>query len=894
NDAPVLDNTGTMTLTTISEDQTASSGDTIASIIASAGGNRITDVDAAASEGIAITATTNGTGTWQYSTDGGTNWINVGATSDASALLLRSTDSLRFVPDGSNATSGDITFRAWDQTSGTAGTKVDVSSNGGTTAFSAVTEVASITATEVNDEQVISVNLGMSVSEGTSDSVITAAMLEVTDADHNADDLVYTLSGNVTFGQLRLNGVLLDDNDTFTQQDIQNGLLTYDHDGSENHSDAFSFTVDDGSGTVSSGTFSITVTPVNDNTPAITSDGGGATADVSNAENTTVVTTVTASDADMPGDTLTYSIVGGADATAFTIDANTGELAFVVAPDFELPTDDDGDQTYLVTVRVSDGVTSADQTISVSVTDANEFAVTAPSDSNLSANSVSENAADGTAVGITATASDSDASTNVVTYSLVDDAGGRFAIDTNTGVVTVADGSLLDFETADSHDIVIHATSQDGSTATQTMTIDISDENDNPPVIAAGQSFVVAENLPAPISVGFIAASDVDGNGSIQNWQIISDSSGGGFTIDAVTGEVTTTASFDYESASAYTLVIRVDDGVNDSADQSITINIGNVNEAPMASADAYAIRTDQILSVTMPGLLANDFDIEADGMFPVLVAGPSQGVLTLNADGSFSYDPNAGFLGTDSFQYQVSDGGLLSNVVTVTVRVNAVAASTPPPTTTPPPIAEPAPSADNDDGDEGDDNNDQDDSALQPGAAGSLVVANGSASNDAGIDPAPAQASTDQNAAAGNRGDAQGTLEDALADSLRGAAGRSDGDRRYLDAAAMMSPVELVMMQRMLQADLEQAIVWSEWDKLREGGGGDGLFGDFAVGTAGATAGLVSVGYVMWALRGGVFLATAYSSLPAWRMLDPATLLISYRSKKADGADDSLERLLG
>ena len=65
----------------------------------------------------------------------------------------------------------------------------------------------------------------------------------------------------------------------------------------------------------------VTVTNVNDNAPVITSNGGGATAAVNVAENTTAVTTVTATDPDA-GATLTYSIVGGADAAKFTINAN--------------------------------------------------------------------------------------------------------------------------------------------------------------------------------------------------------------------------------------------------------------------------------------------------------------------------------------------------------------------------------------------------------------------------------------------------------------------------------------------------------------------------------------------------------------------------------------------
>ena len=58
----------------------------------------------------------------------------------------------------------------------------------------------------------------------------------------------------------------------------------------------------------------MTVTAVNDNTPVITSNGGGASAAINVAENTTAVTTVTATDADLPAQTLTYTISGGADA----------------------------------------------------------------------------------------------------------------------------------------------------------------------------------------------------------------------------------------------------------------------------------------------------------------------------------------------------------------------------------------------------------------------------------------------------------------------------------------------------------------------------------------------------------------------------------------------------
>lgn len=113
---------------------------------------------------------------------------------------------------------------------------------------------------------------------------------------------------------------------------------------------------------------SVTVTDVNEFVPVITSNGGGSTASVSVAENTTAVTTVTATDADQ-STTLTYSISGGADAAKFTINSSTGVLTFVSAPDFETPTDADTNNIYEVTVQVSDGSNTDTQDISVTVTD---------------------------------------------------------------------------------------------------------------------------------------------------------------------------------------------------------------------------------------------------------------------------------------------------------------------------------------------------------------------------------------------------------------------------------------------------------------------------------------------------------------------------------------------
>ena len=81
---------------------------------------------------------------------------------------------------------------------------------------------------------------------------------------------------------------------------------------------------------------SFAATPPN-TAPVITSDGGGATAAVNVSENNTAVTTVTATDADLPAQTLTYAIAGGADAAFFAIDVNTGALTFLAGPTTKHP-----------------------------------------------------------------------------------------------------------------------------------------------------------------------------------------------------------------------------------------------------------------------------------------------------------------------------------------------------------------------------------------------------------------------------------------------------------------------------------------------------------------------------------------------------------------------------
>ena len=101
------------------------------------------------------------------------------------------------------------------------------------------------------------------------------------------------------------------------------------------------------------------------------------------------------------------------------------------------------------------------------------------------------------------------------------------------------------------------------------------------------------------------------------------------------------------------------------------TGSLALINNAPSVGDDAYSVDDDDTLNVAAPGVLGNDNDPDGDMLTASLVSGPTHGVLTLNADGSFSYTPNHDFEGVDSFTYAVSDGLGGTDTATVTITVD-------------------------------------------------------------------------------------------------------------------------------------------------------------------------------------------------------------------------------
>ncbi|WP_043938749.1 Ig-like domain-containing protein, partial [Planktothrix prolifica] len=225
----------------------------------------ISDVDTTTiTEAIAITAADNN-GTWQYSTNNGTTWTNFPSVSDSNALLLDAGNKVRFQPNTNyNGTiTNALTFRAWDKSTGTAGSTADTSTNGGTTAFSSNTATASIVVTAVNDAPT-GTDKTLTFNED-SNYTFAATDFGFSDVDTGNTLASIKITQLPTAGTLKLNSTAVTANQVITAANIPNLQFTPVANANGSGYANFKFTVNDGTlDSVAANTITIDVTAVND------------------------------------------------------------------------------------------------------------------------------------------------------------------------------------------------------------------------------------------------------------------------------------------------------------------------------------------------------------------------------------------------------------------------------------------------------------------------------------------------------------------------------------------------------------------------------------------------------------------------------------------------------
>ncbi|MFK8014013.1 MAG: cadherin-like domain-containing protein [Gammaproteobacteria bacterium] len=312
-------------------------------------------------------------------------------------------------------------------------------------------DAAAIVFVPVNDAPVLLTN-SLSIIQGQT-IIIGASNLSAGDADSALASLTFNVS-DVHGGQFELvsnPGLAVT---TFTQTQIENGVVQFIHDGSV-EAPAYQVTVSDAAATSAAQAASIAFSAANtaptivvNQTPVVT-------------ENQTAVLHVNGSDID--GDALTYLIAGGDDSSSFSIDAQSGALSFITAPDFEAPTDANADRLYDVDVAVDDGRGGQTQsTLQVRVVNDNE----SPS---LDDATFTLNVADAVSLIAQLPASDQDAD-DQLTYSIIESqSSSAFAIDPGTGALRSVSDQLPDGV----YDIQVQVSDAAGVSVTASVKISI-------------------------------------------------------------------------------------------------------------------------------------------------------------------------------------------------------------------------------------------------------------------------------------------------------------------------------------------------------------------------------------------------------------------------------------
>ncbi|NUQ65944.1 MAG: tandem-95 repeat protein, partial [Pirellulales bacterium] len=469
------------------------------------------------------------------------------------------------------------------------------------------------------------------------DGVLTAADGGVlaNDSDLDGDMLSATVVEGPSHGGLVLN---------------PDGTFQYTPETGFNGSDTFTYMANDGSADSAAATVTISIAAVNDAPVAVDdtySISAGETLSVSEGG-------LLANDSDGEGDPLTAAVVDQPTNGTLVVNAD-GSFEYTPAEGFV------GDDSF--TYVANDGQADSNvATVTISVARLNT-APTAVDDAYSMTAGETLSVAEGGLL-----ANDTDGEGDPLVVAVV-------AEPSNGTLVLNADGSF-EYTPAEGFigDDVFTYVASDGQAESNVATVTISVVAANEAPTAEDDSYSVDAGLVLAITENGVLTNDIDSDGDALAATLIDGPSHGTLVLN-------TDGSFEYTPAEGFvgndSFTYAANDGSADSnlATVAITVNpVIVVNEAPIAQNDEYRLATDETLSVTEGGVLANDSDPDGDPLSAVLVEGPSHGTLELGEDGSFQYTPEAGFQGTDRFTYRASDGPSESDPAEVVITVEHTA----------------------------------------------------------------------------------------------------------------------------------------------------------------------------------------------------------------------------
>ncbi|WP_370271369.1 Ig-like domain-containing protein, partial [Pseudooceanicola nitratireducens] len=353
-------------------------------------------------------------------------------------------------------------------------------------------------------------------------------------------------------------------------------------------------------------------------------------------EDTVITIDVLENDSDPDGDALTVTDV--TDPANGSIEIVDGKLVYTPDADFN------GTDTVTYTVTDSEGNTdTATVTITVNpVNDApvaNDDAVNTPEDQPVTFDPLAND-------------TDVDGDELSIVGTPVSANGGEVVVNPD-GTVTYTPPT--DFNGTDT--ITYTVTDPDGLTDTATITVTVGPVADAP--VAEDDLGAGDEDTVITIDV---LENDSDPDGDALTVTDVTDPANG--SIEIVDGKLVYTPDADFNGTDTVTYTVTDSEGNTDTA--TVTVKVNPVNDAPVAEDDADT--TDVVTPVTID-VLANDSDVDGDALTVTSVEDPANGSAAI-VDGKIVYTPDAGFTGTETFTYTITDEDGLTDTATVTVKV--------------------------------------------------------------------------------------------------------------------------------------------------------------------------------------------------------------------------------
>ena len=557
---------------------------------------------------------------------------------------------------------------------------------------------------DVNEPPVIEAGKVFEVYE---DSVVGAEVgyAVATDVDSaDADVNKWTITGSSTNTGNSAEG-LFDISSSNGQITLaQAGQLDFD-DKSNPQSYTLTLTVSDQEYTSAEETVQINVTDANDNKPTINNpEEASFSIDENSVIDEPVGDQLTASDVDTNTVYQDWKITSGNTDDVFginSVESDSGEIVgqIVVAKGNVLDVDaDDAITSYDLGITVSDSNgdnTSEPVIVKVSINGVNDElpVITANQSFEIEENATNDSANHVYKVGV----NDADGDTDFQDWQMTPDNAG-FSIgssSTNGGYIYLVDNNSLDYETSPVLEFELTVSDGENISRQEILKINLVDVNDNAPDINASQTFSISENNLEEAVIDSVAFEDKD-SAAVNTfaWSITGVTSGGSdvanygtiFAIDDDTGEITAKSSLNHEDKDSYTLSVQVSDG-DYSDTKDVTVNVVNVNDAPVARAEVTASDgstlgdDDLLLEGTVVLLLDASSSSDEDGNELsykwIQTSGPPDAELN-STTGKIVKFSDSNSYGDYEFNLTVTDNGIGSLTDTASIGVSIAESAIP------------------------------------------------------------------------------------------------------------------------------------------------------------------------------------------------------------------------